>query len=144
MGIKKIKSVARFEEIKYGKLKDLVKKNKIYLDVSHNPLGADVLNKHLNTLQCNKHIILGMMKSKNHLEYVNYFKNRISSLTTVSIPGQPNAISGDELMKKLKNFKNINYKKTILDAIKSIDLKNNDIIIITGSCYLAGEVLNLN
>ena len=36
------------------------------------------------------------------------------------------------------------YKKTITDAIKSIDLKENDIIIITGSLYLAGEVLNLN
>ena len=143
-GITKIKNIARFEEIKYGKLKDLVKKNKIYIDVSHNPLGADVLSKHLDTLQCNKHIILGMMNNKDHIAYINYFKNKISSLTTVSISNQPNAIKGEELMKKLKNFQNINYKKTILEAIKSIDLKNNDIIIITGSCYLAGEVLNLN
>ncbi len=143
-GITKIKSIARFEEIKHGKLKELVKKNKIYIDVSHNPLGADVLSKHLDTLQCNKHIILGMMKNKDHIAYINYFKNKISSLTTVDIKSQPNAISGKELIKKLKNFQNINYKKTILEAIKSIDLKNNDIIIITGSCYLAGEVLNLN
>ena len=143
-GITKIKSIARFEEIKHGKLKELVKKNKIYIDVSHNPLGADVLSKHLDTLQCNKHIILGMMKNKDHIAYINYFKNKISSLTTVNIKSQPNAISGKELIKKLKNFQNINYKKTILEAIKSIDLKNNDIIIITGSCYLAGEVLNLN
>ncbi len=143
-GITKIKSIARFEEIKNGKLKELVKKNKIYIDVSHNPLGADVLSKHLDTLQCNKHIILGMMKNKDHIAYINYFKNKISSLTTVDIKSQPNAISGKELIKKLKNFQNINYKKTILEAIKSIDLKNNDIIIITGSCYLAGEVLNLN
>jgi len=85
-----------------------------------------------------------MMKNKDHIAYINYFKNKISSLTTVDIKSQPNAISGKELIKKLKNFQNINYKKTILEAIKSIDLKNNDIIIITGSCYLAGEVLNLN
>ena len=73
-----------------------------------------------------------------------YFKDKISSLTTVDIPNQPNAIKGEELMKKLKNFKNINYKKTIVDSIKSIDLKDNDIIVITGSLYLAGEVLNQN
>jgi len=143
-GITKIKSIARLQEIKNGKLKDLVKKNKIYIDGSHNPLGASVLSKHLNLLKCNKHIILGMMGNKDHLQYMNHFKDKISSLTTVDIPNQNNAISGEELMKKLKDFKNINYKKTIVSAIKSIDLKDNDIIIITGSLYLAGEVLNLN
>ncbi len=143
-GITKIKSIARFQEIKNGKLKDLVKKNKIYIDGSHNSLGASVLSKHLDSLKCNKHIILGMMNNKDHIEYINHFKNKISSLTTIDIPNQPNAIKGEELMKKLKNFKNIKYKKTIIEAIKSIDLKNKDIIIITGSLYLAGEVLNQN
>jgi len=143
-GIKKIKNIARFSEIKNGRLKDLVKKNKIYIDGSHNPLGASVLSKHLNSLQCNKHIILGMMNNKDHLEYMDHFKNKISSLTTIDIPNQPNAISGEELMKKLKNLNNINYKKSIKEAIKSIKLKDNDIIIITGSLYLAGEVLNEN
>ncbi len=143
-GIKKVKSVGRFSEIKKGKLKDLVKNNKIYVDGSHNPLGASVLSKHLNSLKCNKHIILGMMSNKNHFEYINYFKNKISSLTTVDIPNQPNAINGEDLKNKLKNFKNISYKKSIKDAISSIDLENNDIIVITGSLYLAGEVLNQN
>jgi len=146
-GIKKIKSIARFSEIKKGKLKDLVKNNRIYIDGSHNPLGASVLNRHLNSLECNKHIILGMMNNKNHIEYINYFKNKISSLTTVDIPKQKNAINGEDLMKKLKKIKklkNVKYKKSIKEAIKSIDLKDNDIIIITGSLYLAGEVLNLN
>ena len=85
-----------------------------------------------------------MMNNKNHVEYINYFKDKIYSLTTVDIQNQPNAINGEDLKKKLKNFKNINYKKSIKEAIKSIELKNNDIIIITGSLYLAGEVLNLN
>ena len=53
-------------------------------------------------------------------------------------------INGEDLMKKLKNLKNVNYKKSIKEAINSIDLKDNDIIIITGSLYLAGEALNLN
>ena len=143
-GIRKIKSIARFSEIKNGKLKDLVKNNKIYIDGSHNPLGASVLSKHLNSLKCNKHIILGMMGNKNHIEYIHYFKDKITSLTTVDIPNQPNAINGEDLMEKLKNLKNIQYKKSIKEAINSIDLKDNDIIIITGSLYLAGEALNLN
>ena len=143
-GITKIKNIARFQEIKNGKLKDLVKKNKIYIDGSHNSLGASVLSKHLSSLKCNKHIILGMMNNKDHIDYMDYFKNKISSLTTVDIPNQPNAINGEELMKKLKNSKNTKYKKSIKEAIKTIDLEDKDIIIITGSLYLAGEVLNQN
>ena len=71
-------------------------------------------------------------------------QDKISSLTTVDIQNQPNAINGEDLMEKLKNLKNIQYKKSIKEAINSIDLKDNDIIIITGSLYLAGEALNLN
>jgi dihydrofolate synthase/folylpolyglutamate synthase len=85
-----------------------------------------------------------MMNNKDHIEYMDHFNNKISSLTTIDIPNQPNAISGEDLMKKLKNSNNIQYKKTIVDAIRSIDLKDNDIIVITGSLYLAGEVLNQN
>ena len=142
-GITKIKSVARLQEINNGRIKDLCKNNKIFIDGSHNPLGAKVLNKYLESLNCNKHIILGMMSNKDHNEYMNYFKN-ITSLTTIDIPNQPNAITGQELKQKLNRFPNINYKESIQDAIKSILVSNNDIILITGSLYLAGEVLNLN
>ena len=65
-------------------------------------------------------------------------------MTTIDIPNQPNSIEGRELKDKLNGFSNINYKESIEDAIKSIPVKKNDIILITGSLYLAGEVLNLN
>ena len=84
-----------------------------------------------------------MMANKDHNEYINYFKN-IKSLTTIDIPNQPNAIKGNELKEKIKNFENIQYKKSVEEAITSIDLQEDDIILITGSLYLAGEVLNLN
>ncbi len=142
-GILKINCVARLQEIKSGKLKELVKDHKLYVDGSHNPLGAKVLNEYLESLDCNKHIILGMMANKDHNEYMSFFKD-ISTLTTIDIPNQPNSIKGGELKDKLNGFSNINYKESIEDAIKSIPVKENDIILITGSLYLAGEVLNLN
>ena len=83
------------------------------------------------------------MANKDHNEYISYFKN-IESLTTIDIPNQPNAVMGNKLKNKIKNFKNIKYKTTVENAIKSINLQENDIILITGSLYLAGEVLNLN
>ncbi len=142
-GILKINCIARLQEIKSGKLKELVKDHKLYVDGSHNPLGAKVLNEYLESLNCNKHIILGMMANKDHNEYMSFFKD-ISTLTTIDIPNQPNSIKGGELKDKLNGFSNINYKESIEDAIKSIPVKENDIILITGSLYLAGEVLNLN
>ena len=142
-GILKINCIARLQEIKSGKLKELVKDHKLFVDGSHNPLGAKVLNEYLKSLDCNKHIILGMMANKDHSEYMSFFKD-ISTLTTIDIPNQPNSIKGEELKDKLNNFSNINYKESIEEAIKSIPVKENDIILITGSLYLAGEVLNLN
>ena len=142
-GITKIESIARLQEIKKGKLKNLVKNNQLYVDGAHNPLGASVLNQHLQSLNCRKHIILGMMANKDHNEYFNHFKN-IETLTTIDIPNQTNAIKGNDLKNKINKTKNVRYKKSVQEAITSIKLQENDIILITGSLYLAGEVLNLN
>ena len=142
-GITKIHNIARLQELTEGKLKNLIKNNRLLVDGSHNPLGAKVLNEYLGTLNCNKHIILGMMANKDHLKYISYFKN-VSSLTTIDIPNQPNCIKGNELKKKFNNYGNVKYKENIFDAIISLPLKENDLILITGSLYLAGEILNLN
>ena len=142
-GVTKISDLARLQEIKSGKLKELVKKNKLIVDGSHNEDGARALNEYLQSLDCNKHVIVGMMSNKRHEKYISYFKN-ITSLTTVDIPNQPNSISGKDLVKKFKNLPNVKYQPNILEAIKSINLKEGDILLITGSLYLAGEVLSLN
>tara|TARA_B100000427_G_scaffold67174_1_gene53549 strand:- start:545 stop:1813 length:1269 start_codon:yes stop_codon:yes gene_type:complete len=142
-GVTKIYNIARLEEIKSGNLKNLVKNNSFIVDGSHNEDGARVLNQYLESLKCNKHIIIGMMANKEHKKYISYFKD-ISSLTTIDIPNQKNAISGKELKEKFKSIPNVKYKESIEQAIKSIKLKENDIIIVTGSLYLASEVLNLN
>ena len=142
-GITKIESIARLQEIKSGKLKELLKNNRLIIDGSHNEDGARVLNEYLQTLDCNKHVVIGMMANKDHEKYISYFKD-ISTLTTIDIPGQPTSISGKELKEKFDYIKNDQYKKSIGEAIKSISLRENDLLIITGSLYLAGEVLNLN
>ncbi len=142
-GITKIHNIARLQEITEGKLKNLVKGNRLLVDGSHNPLGAKVLNDYLESLNCEKHVIVGMMANKNHQEYMSYFKN-IKSLTIIDIPNQSNSIKGKDLKNKLNNHTNIQYKENIFEAIKSIPVNKNDLILITGSLYLAGEVLNLN
>ncbi len=142
-GIPKASNIARLEEIKSGKLKELVKNNKLILDSSHNPGGSKALNEYLETLDCKKHIIIGMMANKDHEKYISYFKD-IASLTTIDIPNQPNAISGKDLKDKFKTIPNVQYKKNIKEAIQSVNLAENDLLVITGSIYLSGEFLNLN
>ena len=142
-GIIKIESIGRLQEIKSGKIKDLIKNNQVLLDGSHNEDGARVLNEYLQTLDCNKHFIIGMMSNKDHEKYISYFKD-ISSLTTVDIPNQQNAISGKKLKEKFGNVSNVKYEENIEKAIKTLSLEENDMLIITGSLYLAGEILNLN
>ncbi len=142
-GITRIKSIARLQEIKSGKLKNICKGNRLYIDGSHNPLGAKVLNEYLNTLECKKHLIIGMMHNKDHEEYLSKFNN-ISSIITIDIPNQPNAIKGIDLKKKFNKYAKVSYKKSIEEALVSLNPGKDDLIIITGSLYLAGELLNLN
>ena len=142
-GIKNISSLARLQEIKSGKLKELVKNNRFIVDGSHNEGGAKALNEYLQSLDCNKHVIIGMMANKEHEKYISYFKD-ISSITTIDLKTQPNSISGKDLKEKFKSITNVQYQPDIKQAIKSIDLKEGDLLLITGSLYGAAEVLSLN
>ena len=142
-GITKISNLARLQEIKSGKLKELVKNNKLIIDGSHNEDGARVLNEYLQSLDCNKHVIISMMANKEHEKYISYFKD-ISSITTIDMKTQPNSISGKDLKEKFKIMPNVQYQPNIEQAIKSINLKEGDLLLITGSLYGAAEVLRLN
>ncbi len=142
-GIKKISNIARLQEINSGKLKNLIKNNQFIISGDHNEDGARVLNEYLKSLDCNKHIIIGMMANKNHEKFISYFKN-ISSITTVDIPNQPNAISGKKLKNKFKDISNVEFKESIEEAIRSIPIQDGDLVLVTGSLYLCSEVLKLN
>ena len=142
-GITKISSIARLQEIKSGKLKELVKNNKLIIDGTHNEDGARVLNEYLQSLNCNKHVIISMMANKEHEKYISYFKD-ISSITTIDLKTQPNSMNGKDLKEKFKSMPNVQYQPSIEQAIKSINLKEGDLLLITGSLYGAAEVLSLN
>ena len=83
------------------------------------------------------------MANKDHKSYIGYLKN-ISSVTTVDIPNQSNALSGKKLKDKFKHLPNVKYAESVEKAIKSIKLNRGDLLLITGSLYLCSEVLNLN
>ena len=142
-GVKKAYNMARLEEIKSGKLKNLVPDNTLIVDTSHNPGGAEVLNEYIKSLNCDVHAIIGMMADKPHEKFISHLKD-IKSISVIDIPNTVNSISGKKLKEKFKMFSHTEYKASIEQAIKSISLKKGDYILISGSIYLAGEVLKLN
>ena len=147
-GITKIKNVARLQEIKDGKLKQIAKNNTILLDGAHNEIAALSLSKHIKKNYGHKKVFmcLAMMANKSHKSYVSYFKDVVESITTLNIVGQKNAISKEDLKSIIDQLQiKSSTSNSIADAINSIsDKEKNALILITGSLYFCGEVLNMN
>ena len=147
-GITKIKNVARLQEIKDGKLKQIAKNNTILLDGAHNEIAALSLSKHIKKNYGHKKVFmcLAMMANKSHKSYVSYFKDIVESITTLNIIGQKNAISKEDLKSIIDQLQiKSSTSNSIADAINSIsDKEKNALILITGSLYFCGEVLNMN
>ena len=144
-GIQKIDLKGRLQEIKNGKLKNIAGKNRLVIDGGHNISAALSIAKWIKSQNEEVNIICGMLKDKDHLEFMKCFEGIIGSSILIDIPGQENGINKEELKKNLGNL-NINFKlaDSIEQSIKAYSSNQNTITLIVGSLYLVGEVLNLN
>tara|TARA_Y100000590_G_scaffold384060_1_gene455170 strand:- start:264 stop:1544 length:1281 start_codon:yes stop_codon:yes gene_type:complete len=147
--ITKVRSEGRLQKITHGKLKEYVSKNNlILLDGAHNPLAASAIIKYLETFGKKRKIImvLGMMKNKEHKEFIQIFKNKIHSIVALDIPNQINFFEKEKLSEIAKSFEIPSKTESSLElAFKNIAKEDeNAIIFCTGSLYFAGEILNLN
>ena len=144
-GITKIELKGRLQEIKSGKLKDLVGSNRLICDGGHNINAAKAIANWINQQNQDVHLIVGMMKDKDHQGFIDCFKDKVKSITLIDIPNQEGSISKEEFKNKLNGInKKINLCKSIKESIQSINKYQNEICLISGSLYLIGEVLNLN
>ena len=144
-GITKIELKGRLQEIKSGKLKDLVGSNRLICDGGHNINAAKAIANWVEQQNQDVHLIVGMMKDKDHQGFIDCFKDKVKSITLIDIPNQEGSISKEEFKNKLNGInKKINLCKNIKESIQSINKYQNEICLISGSLYLIGEVLNLN
>ena len=144
-GIKNISLKARLEEIKSGKLKDIAGNNKLVIDGGHNISASFSIAKWIKNQNEEVNLIVGMMKDKEHVEFIKAFENIVNSITLIDIPNQDGAISKEDFRKKLDNLKlNLKLSNGIEESIKSLSKNENTIILCLGSLYLAGEILSLN
>ena len=144
-GIQKIDLKGRLQEIKNGKLKNIAGNNRLVIDGGHNISAALSIAKWIKSQNEEVNIICGMLKDKDHLEFMKCFEGRIRSATLIDIPNQESGISKEDLMNKL-NHLNIDFKlaDSIEQSIKLNSSNKNTITLIVGSLYLVGEILNLN
>ena len=137
----------RMEKISDGKLgSTIASTNELYLDGSHNEDAASNLNETINQLTNKKLcIILGMINTKDPISYLSKF-DKIDALTVITIPNEESAIDSNELHAELKKYyENINRADSIQEALANLNNNYQDArILICGSLYLAGKVLEMN
>ena len=145
-GITKIELKGRLQELKSpSKLKDLVGQNRLIIDGGHNVGASRAISNWIKKQNEDVHLIVGMMKDKDHQGFIDYFKDVVKSITLIDIPNQEGAISKEEFKNKLKGVnKEIYLANSIEASIKSVSKYQNSIACVVGSIYLIGEVLDLN
>ena len=144
-GITSIELKGRLQEIKSGKLKHLAKNNKLIIDGAHNLNASKSIANWIKDQNQNVHLIVGMMLDKDHRGFINCFKDLVTSITLIDIPNQKVSISKEEFKNKLNDLnQDIKTSESIIKSIEGLNKNSGDVILITGSLYLAGEVLNLN
>ena len=137
----------RMEKISDGKFgSTIASTNELYLDGSHNEDAASNLNETINQLTNKKLcIILGMINTKDPISYLSKF-DKIDALTVITIPNEESAIDSNELYAGLKKYyENVNRADSIQEALANLNNNYQDArILICGSLYLAGKVLEMN
>ena len=144
-GVQDIKLKGRLQEIKSGKLKKLIGNNRLIIDGGHNISASFSISKWAKTQNEEVNLIIGMMKDKEHYEFVKSFETVVKSITLIDIPNNEEAIFKEDLKNKLNGI-NIKFhlSDSIEESIKSFSAQDKTIILCVGSLYLCGEILKLN
>ena len=145
LGIQNISLKGRLQEIKSGNLKEIAGNNRLILDGGHNISSSLVIADWIKQQNQKVNLIVGMMKDKDHHEFMSIFKNIVDRVILIDIHGQDGAISKEEFKKKIDNLNlNVELSTGIEEAINALSKNNNYITLCLGSLYLVGEILNLN
>jgi dihydrofolate synthase / folylpolyglutamate synthase len=144
-GLRKVSWPARLQRVN-GSLNRLMNPGwEIWLDGGHNVDAAMTLSEQARDWQTqdsrNLHVILGMMNHKDPAEFLKPLHPYVTSLHAIDIPGEPNALKAAALADSVKATPHLDLHA----ALRTINAtKKPGRILITGSLYLAGHVLNID
>ena len=145
-GLKCVKLEGRFQQLTRADSPT------IYLDVTHNPQGADVLKSLIENLRSKKDkkgeiiALLGMLKDKDSAALAAPLKDSIQSWITVTIDDYERGQSGEELAAKIQPI--IQQTTLVAPSIAAgcqlalQKARTQDIIIVFGSFHMMADSLN--
>ncbi len=141
---------ARLERLSPGKLHELAPAgSEIWLDGGHNPAAGEVVARALADLDERVpspiHLIVGMLSNKDAGGFLRHFHGLTELAATIEIPGQVNAYRAEDLAAIAHREGIAADPAGSLEAAfaKSRKLARGPVrIMVTGSLYLAGHVLD--
>jgi dihydrofolate synthase/folylpolyglutamate synthase len=152
-GMVKAEWPARLHRLGQGRLTELVPTgSELWLDGGHNPDGGRAIAAALADLEERVSrplvLIVGMLASKDCEGFLSNFTGLARRLIAVPVPGADKSLSAETVADAARKIglsatsrDNIDEA---FDAVRKLDLDPAPRILITGSLYLAGEVLRMN
>ena len=133
-GLQRAKIIARTEI--------LATEPTVLLDGSHNPDGIRALCDLIDTIpHKNLYLVLGILADKNHLEMVKNLVPRAKKTVTTIVPS-PRALDARTLAKEAAPYGDVAHEDLPAKAVERIlsYADRDDLIVMTGSLYLAGDL----
>ena len=152
-GIAKADWPARMQRITQGKLKALTPPDsELWLDGGHNADGGRAIAAALGDIEERVSrplvLIVGMLTTKDNAGFLRNFSGIARRVITIPIPRQDTGVQAQALAEMARaaglSADSEETLESALAAVTRLDLKPAPRILITGSLYLAGEVLAQN
>ncbi|WP_296766183.1 folylpolyglutamate synthase/dihydrofolate synthase family protein [Sediminimonas sp.] len=138
---------ARMQRLRRGPLVQAAPRAELWLDGGHNPAAGRALASHLASLPARPtHLVCGMLNTKDVGGYLRPLADVADSLTAVPIPGEANTlpVADTAAVARTVGF-DAGTADSVGAALASIAAHSPDArILICGSLYLAGRVLQQN
>ena len=152
-GLVKAEWPARMQRLPQGKLVDLAPPgSELWLDGGHNPDGGRAIAAALADLEERVSrplvLIVGMLSTKDNEGFLRNFNGLARKLIAVPVPAADKPVPAEALAAAARNIglsaTSRDNLTDALDAARKLDLEPPPRILITGSLYLAGDVLREN
>jgi dihydrofolate synthase/folylpolyglutamate synthase len=152
-GMVKAEWPARMQRLGHGRLLEMIPAgSELWLDGGHNPDGGRAIAAVLADLEERVPrplvLIAGMLSSKDCEGFLRNFTGLARRLIAVPVPGAEKGLSAEAVAEAARAIgltaTSRDGLEDALAAVGKLDLDPPPRILITGSLYLAGEVLRLN
>jgi dihydrofolate synthase/folylpolyglutamate synthase len=152
-GIAKAEWPARMQRLSQGRLLRLIPEgSELWLDGGHNADAGRVIASALAGLEERVPrplvLVVGMLATKDHLAFLKNFSGLARCIIGVPIPRQPKSLSATAIVEAARALdvsgRTANDVEGALALAGRLGLEPPPRIMLTGSLYLAGEVLAIN